>query len=141
MTTTRPATDSVQRHVVGTLVVSQMLGGVGMSAGVAVGALLAEQVSGSARWAGLGGTFQILGAAVIAIPMSRLMAARGRRPGLALGYVLAAIGADGLVSSEAPGAPAAPAAVAVRALLRVVAPVAAFFETVLLTVAFLSLMG
>ena len=45
--------------------------------------MLAEQVSGSARWAGLGGTFQILGAAVIAIPMSRLMAARGRRPGLA----------------------------------------------------------
>ncbi len=99
MTTTRPATDPVQRHVVGTLVVSQMLGGVGMSAGVAVGALLAEQVSGSARWAGLGGTFQILGAAVSAIPMSRLMAARGRRPGLALGYVLAAIGAVGLVTA------------------------------------------
>ena len=41
----------VQRHVVSTLVVTQMLGGVGMSAGVAVGALLAEDVSGSARWA------------------------------------------------------------------------------------------
>lgn len=93
------APDRVQRHVVRTLVVSQMLGGVGMSAGVAVGALLAEQVSGSARWAGLGGTFQILGAAVIAIPMSRVMAARGRRPGLALGYVLAAVGAVGLITA------------------------------------------
>lgn len=82
-----------------TLVLAQMLGGVGMSAGVAVGALLAEQVSGSARWAGLGGTFQILGAAVIAIPMSRVMAARGRRPGLALGYVLATVGAVGLITS------------------------------------------
>ena len=99
VTTTRAPTDTVQRHVVRTLVVAQMLGGVGMSAGVAVGALLAEQVSGSARWAGLGGTFQILGAAVIAIPMSRLMAARGRRPGLAFGYVLAAIGAVGLVTA------------------------------------------
>ncbi len=99
MTTTRAAPDRVQRHVVRTLVVAQMLGGVGMSAGVAVGALLAEQVSGSARWAGLGGTFQILGAAVIAIPMSRLMAARGRRPGLAFGYVLAAIGAVGLITA------------------------------------------
>jgi len=89
----------VQRHVLRTLVVAQMLGGVGMSAGVAVGALLAEQVSGSARWAGLGGTFQILGAAVIAIPMSRVMAARGRRPGLALGYVLATVGAVGLITS------------------------------------------
>ena len=99
MTTTKGPTDTVQRHVVRTLVVAQMLGGVGMSAGVAVGALLAEQVSGSARWAGLGGTFQILGAAVFAIPMSRLMAARGRRPGLAFGYVLAAIGAVGLVTA------------------------------------------
>jgi len=99
VTTTRAAPDGVQRHVVRTLVVAQMLGGVGMSAGVAVGALLAEQVSGSARWAGLGGTLQILGAAVIAIPMSRLMAARGRRPGLALGYVLAAVGAVGLITA------------------------------------------
>ncbi len=99
MTTTRTAPDRVQRHVVRTLVVAQMLGGVGMSAGVAVGALLAEEVSGSARWAGLGGTFQILGAAVIAIPMSRLMAARGRRPGLVLGYVLAAVGAVGLITA------------------------------------------
>ena len=99
VTTTAAAPDRVQRHVVRTLVVAQMLGGVGVSAGVAVGALLAEEVSGSARWAGLGGTFQILGAAVIAIPMSRLMAARGRRPGLALGYGLAALGAVGLVTA------------------------------------------
>jgi len=99
VTTTAAPRDLVQRHVLRTLVVAQMLGGVGMSAGVAVGALLAEQVSGSARWAGLGGTFQILGAAVIAIPMSRVMAARGRRPGLALGYVLATVGAVGLITS------------------------------------------
>ncbi len=82
-----------------TLVGSQVLGGVGLSAGIAVGALLAEQVSGSARWAGLGGTFQVLGAALIAVPMVRLMAARGRRPGLVLGYVLALAGALGLVVS------------------------------------------
>ena len=103
MTTTRAAPDRLQRHVVRTLVLSQMLGGVGMSAGVAVGALLAEQVSGSARYAGLGGTFQILGAAVIAIPMSRLMAARGRRPGLVLGYVLATVGAVGLITAGVMG--------------------------------------
>ncbi len=91
--------DAVQRRTVGTLVGSQMLGGVGLTAGATVGALLAEQVSGSARWAGLGGTFQVLGAALIAIPMARLMAARGRRPGLVLGYALAAVGAVGLVTA------------------------------------------
>lgn len=96
-----PGTDraTLQRRTVGTLVGSQMLGGVGLSAGVAVGALLAEEVSGSAKYAGLGGTFQVLGAALIAVPMARLMAARGRRPGLALGYTLAALGAVGLVTA------------------------------------------
>jgi MFS family permease len=90
---------TLQRHVVRSLVASQMLGGVGLSAGVAVGALLAEEVSGSAKYAGLGGTFQVLGAAVIAVPMARVMAARGRRPGLVLGYALAAVGAVGLVTA------------------------------------------
>ena len=96
--TTAARTDT-QRRVISTLVGSQMLGGVGLSAGVAVGALLAEQVSGSARWAGLGGTFQVLGSALIAVPMARLMAARGRRPGLLLGYSLAVLGALGLITS------------------------------------------
>src|SRR5690242_10506141 len=99
-TTTR---DPVQRHVVRTLVTPQMLGGVGLSAGVAAGALVAEEVPGSARWAGLGGTFQTLGSALVAIPVVRLMAARGRRPGLALGYLLAAVGAVGIIAAAALG--------------------------------------
>ncbi len=103
MTTTRPPEAvaaeraAVQRRVVWTLVGSQMLGGVGVSSGAAVGALLAEEVSGSVQYAGLGGTAQVLGSALIAIPMARVMAARGRRPGLVMGYVLSAFGAVGLV--------------------------------------------
>jgi hypothetical protein len=73
--TTAPTHDPIQQRVVRTLAGTQVLGGVGLSAGVAVGALLAEDVSGSAQFAGLGGTFQVLGAALIAIPMSRVMAA------------------------------------------------------------------
>lgn len=92
-------TDPVQRRTLTTLVLSQVLGGVGLSAGVAVGALLAEQVSGSATWAGLGGTFQVLGTALITIPMTRVIAGRGRRPGLVLGYGLAALGGAGLILS------------------------------------------
>ena len=97
--TTHAPPDTVQRRTVRTLVGSQVLGGVGLSAGIAVSALLAEDVSGSAKFAGLGGTFQVLGAALIAIPMSRVMAAHGRRPGLVLGYALAAVGAVGLVTA------------------------------------------
>ena len=97
-----PATEqraATQRHVVRTLVVGQVLGGVGLSAGIAVGALLAEDVSGSPTYAGLGGTFQVLGSALLAIPMARLMAARGRRPGLVLGYAAATVGAVGLITA------------------------------------------
>jgi MFS family permease len=103
VTTTRPPTGAaadtatVQRRVVWTLVGSQMLGGVGVSSGAAVGALLAEEVSGSVQYAGLGGTAQVIGSALIAIPMARLMAARGRRPGLVMGYALSAVGAVGLI--------------------------------------------
>ena len=41
----------------------------------------------------------MLGAALIAIPMSRVMAAHGRRPGLVFGYLLAATGAIGLITA------------------------------------------
>ncbi|MBP6996028.1 MAG: MFS transporter [Phycicoccus sp.] len=91
--------DPIQRRTIGTLVTSQILGGVGLSAGVAVGALLAEEVSGSPKYAGLGSTFQILGSALIAIPVARLMARHGRRPGLAMGYTLALVGGIGLIVS------------------------------------------
>lgn len=91
--------DPVQRRTVATLSMSQILGGISLASGVAVGALLAEEVSGSPTYAGLGSTFQVIGSALIAVPMARLSAARGRRPGLALGYVLSFVGALGLIAS------------------------------------------
>ncbi|MGO4341231.1 MFS transporter [Pedococcus sp. 2YAF34] len=90
---------AVQRRTIATLVGSQVLGGVGVASGVAVGSLLAEDVSGSADLAGLGGTFQVLGGALIAVPMARLMARRGRRPGLGLGYLLGIVGAVVLITA------------------------------------------
>ncbi|MFW5469069.1 MFS transporter [Knoellia sp. CPCC 206435] len=91
--------DPVQRRTVATLSMSQVLGGISLASGVAVGALLAEEISGSPTYAGLGSTFQVLGSALIAVPMARLSAARGRRHGLVLGYCLAFVGALGLITS------------------------------------------
>ena len=88
---------TVQRRTLSTLMGSQMLGGVALTAGIAVMALLAEDVSGSTSLAGLAGSAQVLGGALIAIPMARVMAARGRRPGLLLGYGMAMIGTVGVV--------------------------------------------
>ncbi|HYO86021.1 MAG TPA: MFS transporter [Dermatophilaceae bacterium] len=95
-----PAPDPVQRRTLTTLMTSQILGGVGLSGGVAVGSLLAEQILGSAELAGLANTFQILGSAVLAVPGARLMAARGRRIGLATGYLVAAVGGVTVIAAS-----------------------------------------
>ena len=88
-----PDLQPVQRRTVRTLVGSQMLGGVGVSSGIAVGSILAEEILGSADLAGLANTAQVLGAAVLTVPMARLMAARGRRAGLVAGYLTGTVGA------------------------------------------------
>jgi MFS family permease len=83
----------VQRRTVAVLMVSQALGGVGVSSGVAVATLLAEDILGSAGLAGLAQTCQVLGAALAAFLLARVMAARGRRAGLIVGYGIGGIGA------------------------------------------------
>jgi len=85
-------TVAVQRRTVAVLVAGQALAGVGVAAGLAVGALLAEEVSGSAALSGLAQTATVLGAAMLAVPLARLSATRGRRVGLATGYGLGALG-------------------------------------------------
>lgn len=95
--------DPIQRRTLGTLASAQILGGIGLAAGIAVGSLIAEDITGSPTYAGLGGTFQVLGSALIAIPVARIMAARGRRPGLILGYALALAGALLIITSAIVG--------------------------------------
>lgn len=92
-----------QRRTVATLAGSQVLGGVGVSAGAAVGALLAADVSGSEAWAGLGGTAQTLGGALSAVVLARIMAAKGRRPGLVVGYGMALTGGLLIVTAAVAG--------------------------------------
>ena len=83
----------MQRKVVRTLVGSQILSGVGMACGIAVGALLAEDLSGTEALAGVGTTAQVLGTALLTIPVARATAARGRRVGLRWGLAVAFVGA------------------------------------------------
>jgi MFS family permease len=84
---------AVQRRTIGTLVAAQAVGAVGITIGIATASLLAEQVSGSERQAGLAQTFQVLGAAVMAFVLARVMARRGRRVGLVSGYLTGSAGA------------------------------------------------
>ncbi|WP_310964604.1 MFS transporter [Nocardioides terrisoli] len=91
------ATDPVQRRTLGVLVVSQALGGLGSTIGVAVAAVLAEEVSGSKALAGLVQTAQVLGAAVASFLLASLMGRHGRRTGLVVGYLVGAVGAAACV--------------------------------------------
>jgi MFS family permease len=83
---------AIQRRVVFVLAAAQIFGGIGTAAGAAVGALLAADLSSDA-FSGFASAASVVGAALIAIPVSRLMDERGRRPGLLLAYAIGIIGA------------------------------------------------
>jgi MFS family permease len=75
------------------LTTGQILSGFGLGSTLSIGALLAADLSGSEAWSGSAATFSTLGAAIWAIPLSRLAYARGRRVALATGASLAITGA------------------------------------------------
>ncbi|MGR6317983.1 MFS transporter [Micromonospora soli] len=81
----------IQRRTVRLLFLTQIIGGIGVTIGISVGALLAARVAGTAL-AGLAQSAGVVGAALLAVPVTRLMAARGRRPGLVTAYLVGAVG-------------------------------------------------
>jgi len=89
-------TASAQRRTVRVLVVTQAVGAVGITIGIATASLLARDLSGSEAMSGLAQTSQVLGAAVISFLLAPLMYRRGRRVGLMTGYLVGAVG--GLVA-------------------------------------------
>ncbi|MFF0297628.1 MFS transporter [Kitasatospora sp. NPDC004614] len=95
------ADPAVQRHILRVLVTSQILSGAGLAAGITVGALLAQDMLGSTGLAGLPSALFTAGSALAAIVVSRISAARGRRPGLALGYATGALGSVGVIAAAA----------------------------------------
>lgn len=94
---------ALQRRTVRVLVLTQAVGAVGITIGIATASLLARDISGSESQAGLAQTSQVLGAAVAAYLLARVMARRGRRVGLATGYLLGAAGAVLAVAAGAVG--------------------------------------
>ncbi|MFE9660559.1 MFS transporter [Streptomyces sp. NPDC005955] len=88
---------ALRRRVSTALISSQILGGLGVAIGVALAAVLAEEVSGTGSLAGLAPTATVAGTALLALPLAALMNARGRRAGLVLGYLIGAVGAGVIV--------------------------------------------
>ncbi|MGC4812398.1 MFS transporter [Micromonospora sp. DT228] len=90
-TAARPDVASIQRRTLRLLFTTQIVGGIGVTIGIAVGALLAARIAGTAM-AGVAQSAGVVGAALLAVPVTRIMARHGRRPGLVLAYAIGAVG-------------------------------------------------
>lgn len=107
MTSTTPAGTTAlmsdpaqaQGRILRVLVASQILSGAGLAAGVTVGALLAQDMLGSTSLAGLPSALFTAGSALAAVAVGRISQARGRRPGLAAGYLTGAVGSAGVITA------------------------------------------
>ncbi|MDW3213265.1 MAG: MFS transporter [Ilumatobacteraceae bacterium] len=98
MTTTSPDVDlerhqDQQRATLNVLRLAVVPGQAAVAGTVAVVSLLASDMLGSDRLAGLGSASFTLGAAAISIPLAAFMRRRGRRPGLIAALVIGGVGA------------------------------------------------
>jgi MFS family permease len=92
MTTAAIPLPALRRRTTAVLLASQVLGGIGIGIGIAFATVVGARVGGDAL-GGLAATATVVGTAVVAVPLTPLMSARGRRPGLALAYLAGAAGA------------------------------------------------
>jgi MFS family permease len=92
---------ALYRRTIRVLVLSQTLAGAGLAAGMTVGALLAEDMVGTTGSAGVPAALLTLGSALAATGVGRLSQRSGRRPGLAAGYAVGALGGAGIVLAAA----------------------------------------
>lgn len=79
------------------VILSQILAGAGLAAGVTVGALLAQDMLGTDRYAGIPAALITLGSATAAYGVGRLTQRWGRRTGLTIGFMAGGLGAAGVV--------------------------------------------
>lgn len=86
-------TSSIEKHIVKVLTTAQVLNGLGAAGTVAAGSLLVSSISKSESLAGLAQTTAVLGAAAMALPLSRLTIRGGRRMALSIGYSVGIAGA------------------------------------------------
>jgi MFS family permease len=82
---------AVQRRTLRLLFLIQVISGIGVAVGGSVGGLLAAEIVGVGA-SGLAQSANVIAAALFAIPATAIVNHRGRRPSLAAGYLVAAVG-------------------------------------------------
>jgi MFS family permease len=93
---------AVQRRTLRLLFVTQIISGIGVAVGGSVGALLAADLAGIGV-SGLASSAIVVGSALLAVPATAIVNRHGRRPSLAAGYFVAAVGATVVVLAAVRG--------------------------------------
>ncbi len=88
----RADVDAVQRRTVVTMTLAQVFSALGNGSTLALGSILAVDISGSERLAGVTTTAMTLAPALTAVPLAGLAVRRGRRVALTAGLVGATVG-------------------------------------------------
>ncbi|MDG0794168.1 MFS transporter [Cohnella ginsengisoli] len=96
---TQAERQAIHKRTLAIVVIAQLFGGAGLASGITVGALLAQDMTGSDGLAGLSTTLFTLGSALSAFTVGRLTQRLGRRAGLTAGFLAGAIGALGVVAA------------------------------------------
>jgi MFS family permease len=96
-----PDPSRLYRRTLAVVAASQVFGGAGFAAGITVASLLAADLLGSDRFAGLPTVLFTAGSAIAAFVVGRISQRYGRRPALALGFLVGAAGATGIVVATA----------------------------------------
>src|SRR5512138_367478 len=81
----------IQRRTLRLLFLMQIVSGIGLTVGSSVGTLLAAEIAGIAL-SGVAQSAYVVGAALFALPATAIVYRHGRRPSLATGYAIAAVG-------------------------------------------------
>ena len=100
MTTQEMSNEAIQKLYKRVLVVvsiSQMFGGAGLAAGISVGALLVQQMTGDSSISGAPTALFTLGSAVTAYTVGKISQKHGRRIGLSAGFFVGGLGALGVI--------------------------------------------
>lgn len=92
----------LQRRTLRLVFATQIVSGIGVAIGASVGALLAAELAGVSV-SGLAQSAVVVGAALFAVPATAIVERAGRRPSLAAGYGVAAVGAACIVVAAVRG--------------------------------------
>ncbi len=82
----------LNKKITFTLLAGQSLFSASMIMAFTIGSIIAVELAGNDRWVGVPSTLVVIGAALMAYPIGRLMDRVGRRIGLSLGYLLGITG-------------------------------------------------